>query len=247
MPRDQRAPSFQFYPADWLSDPAVDALSFDEQGRYFRALCMTRMARTPGRAPEGQWREWMRYTADEWPEHRDRLSRCFRVQPDGIWTQKRTLLDYREQRRRFLSAKEAGRLSGVARRARAVNGFGTETRTGGERIGNETPTPSSSSSSSPSIEETQHTCPPSANGHNPKAEWTEGFDVSFWPGYPRKVARKAALKAWLTVKPWSQERLDEVCAGLDRWRTYWTDHDTPADKIPHPATWLHQERWESVG
>ena len=85
---------------------------------------------------------------------------------------------------------------------------------------------------------------PSANG---KAEWIEGFEASFWPEYPRKVARKAALKAWVGIKPHSQDRLNEVCAGLDRWRDYWREHETPADKIPHASTWLNQERWESTG
>lgn len=33
-------PYFQFYPQDWLSDPKVTQLSFEEQGIYFRLLCL---------------------------------------------------------------------------------------------------------------------------------------------------------------------------------------------------------------
>src|SRR5262245_526660 len=159
MPRSERAPSFQFYPMDWLSDPAVDALSFDEQGRYFRALCMTYQGSAPGIATEDQWRAWMRYTEEEWPAHREALARCFKVDANGAWIQKRTRNDSRAQRRRYRSAKEAGRRSGVARRAKASNGSRTER----ERIGNEKPTPSSSASASASSSERNelpHPTPP---------------------------------------------------------------------------------------
>lgn len=35
-----RLPSFQFYPADWRSDPGVQSLSFHERGIWFEMLCL---------------------------------------------------------------------------------------------------------------------------------------------------------------------------------------------------------------
>ena len=121
MPRSDRAPSFLFFPADWLADAVVDGMSFDEQGRYLRALCMTWQTPTPGIAPEEQWRSWMKFTEPEWRDHRERMSMAFQVRPDGTWVQKRTVRVRREQRARRTAAKEAGRLSGVARRLKLAN------------------------------------------------------------------------------------------------------------------------------
>jgi uncharacterized protein YdaU (DUF1376 family) len=244
MPRADRAPSFQWYPADYLADPAVDALTFDEQGRYFRALCMTRLARTPGRAPEDQWRLWMRYTAEEWCEHRDRMSRCFRVQSDGVWIQKRTLNDWHEQRRRYLSAKEAGRLSGVSRRAKAAN----ETRTEGEPTANETPTPSSSSSSSSSSSEKKNTPTPlaspgrlapaglvgrpSSNGEPPD------FDT-WYTAYPRHEARIAAAKAYRQAL--RKAPASVLLNGARRYAREVEGRDP--QMVKQPATWLNGGCW----
>ena len=38
MSRQDRAPWFPFYPADWLSDPKVAALTWASQGRYIGLL-----------------------------------------------------------------------------------------------------------------------------------------------------------------------------------------------------------------
>ena len=35
-----RRPSFQFYPMDWLTDPALCACSFEAQGAWIRLLCV---------------------------------------------------------------------------------------------------------------------------------------------------------------------------------------------------------------
>ncbi len=35
-----KAPSFQFYPADWRKDPSVQALGYFERGLYFEILCI---------------------------------------------------------------------------------------------------------------------------------------------------------------------------------------------------------------
>lgn len=64
----------------------------------------------------------------------------------------------------------------------------------------------------------------------------------FWKAYPKKVGKKAALKAWKKENP----PLDKCLATIG-WQIkseQWTkDH---GQYIPMPATWLNQGRWEDV-
>jgi hypothetical protein len=59
----------------------------------------------------------------------------------------------------------------------------------------------------------------------------------FWNVYPRKTAKKAAFKVWSNL----DADFDEVLAGALR---YGNDPNLPPEIfIPHPATWLRNERW----
>lgn len=67
------------------------------------------------------------------------------------------------------------------------------------------------------------------------------FD-KFWSAYPRKVSKKAAQKSWERIKP-TDELFGRIMASLEKAKaTYqWTKNN--GEFIPHPATWLNQERW----
>lgn len=75
---------------------------------------------------------------------------------------------------------------------------------------------------------------------NERESETNGFD-SFWKVYPRKVSKQAALKAWKGAKA---DKLTEVIvADVERrCETEWKGQEVQF--IPHPATYLHQRRWE---
>lgn len=68
----------------------------------------------------------------------------------------------------------------------------------------------------------------------------------FWEAYPNKIAKPVCLKWWLKKKP-SGEALAAIMAGLASWKKVpqWTKDK--GSFIPHPYTWLNQERWESTG
>ena len=66
------------------------------------------------------------------------------------------------------------------------------------------------------------------------------FDTQFWPAYPKKVGRKAALAAFRKLNP-TDEFLTEMLAALKRQSTAWGTADLRF--IPYPATWLTGERW----
>lgn len=87
--------------------------------------------------------------------------------------------------------------------------------------------------------------------HKPRTKNQEpvssGVDLdsfaTFWTEYPRKVAKPEAMKAWIKAKP-DAELVAAIMAGLRRAKTSrdWTKDD--GQFIPHPATWLNQQRWE---
>jgi len=66
------------------------------------------------------------------------------------------------------------------------------------------------------------------------------FDI-FWATYPRKVAKGAARRAWdKALKKTTPEKImfavgKQTAAGVFACEMCF---------VPHPATWLNQERWD---
>lgn len=73
-----------------------------------------------------------------------------------------------------------------------------------------------------------------------KRKRTEELFKKFWQAYPRKSSKKTALTRWLKIEP-DEELFETIMKGLeiakrcDQWKE--------VRFIPHPATWLNQERW----
>jgi hypothetical protein len=66
------------------------------------------------------------------------------------------------------------------------------------------------------------------------------FD-EFWFKYPRKVAKKEAMKAFNKLTPMEQ---DLACCAIDDHLEYWKLKETGTEYIPHASTWLNQGRYE---
>lgn len=73
------------------------------------------------------------------------------------------------------------------------------------------------------------------------------FD-EFWKAYPNKVAKVKALQSWKQIfskrsKEHPEAISNEIQTGLERAKKspQWTKDD--GRYIPHPTTWLNQERW----
>ena len=65
----------------------------------------------------------------------------------------------------------------------------------------------------------------------------------FWKAYPRKTGKGAARKSFEKRKP-SQALLDKMLTAIEA-ATHSDDWRKDGGQfIPHPATWLNQERWE---
>jgi hypothetical protein len=67
------------------------------------------------------------------------------------------------------------------------------------------------------------------------------FEQKFWPFYPRKIARAAALKAARAAGK-SPKLRDEILTGL--YRQLPNLESREPEFIPHAATWLNQKRWQ---
>lgn len=68
------------------------------------------------------------------------------------------------------------------------------------------------------------------------------FDL-FWQAYPRKVGKKRARQAWLKLKPDTatvQKMLDALAWQVNQ--PQWTKDG--GMYVPHPSTYLQQERWD---
>jgi uncharacterized protein YdaU (DUF1376 family) len=109
MPRDERPPSFQFYGRDFRADANVEAMSFDQRGRYVWALCASWDTDAPGIATEEQWRRWMCYSPAQWGRHREVMASAFKIRDDGMWVQSRMQREREAQVHRFQKASESGR------------------------------------------------------------------------------------------------------------------------------------------
>lgn len=102
----------------------------------------------------------------------------------------------------------------------------------------------------PSVEE------PSGEPSTPPTPATVAHDTfeAWWAAYPRKVGKPNARRAWLAAL--RRLRNDQVRTtdaaveiirdGFRRWRRYWIDAATPEDLIPHPSTWLNQDRFHDA-
>lgn len=65
------------------------------------------------------------------------------------------------------------------------------------------------------------------------------FD-GFWSHYPRRVGKAKALKSYRAAR--KSASVDVIAAGLRAQLPDLKARDL--DKVPHPATWLNQRRWE---
>jgi len=65
--------------------------------------------------------------------------------------------------------------------------------------------------------------------------------IQFWEIYPRRVCKKTAQKAWDKLDP-DQKR--SALTAIPSHVRQWKSKRTETQFIPHPATWINQERWD---
>ena len=69
--------------------------------------------------------------------------------------------------------------------------------------------------------------------------------ATFWTRYPKKVGKKAAVRAWAKMTgPEQDQALEHIGQHADYWAGKLTAPGTFVPEAPDPATWLNAKRWE---
>lgn len=79
--------------------------------------------------------------------------------------------------------------------------------------------------------------PPAGDGE----KYPEDF-LKFWQAYPKKKAKKDALKAW--QKATDKPAIEVLLAILAKQKTWPSWIKEKGQFIPYPATWLNEGRWD---
>lgn len=72
-----------------------------------------------------------------------------------------------------------------------------------------------------------------------------GF-AEFWSLYPRKEGKGAARKVWARLAP-GPDLVASILGAVECQRDWPQWRKDGGQYVPHPATWLHQERWADEG
>jgi hypothetical protein len=64
--------------------------------------------------------------------------------------------------------------------------------------------------------------------------------MAFWAAYPRRTGKQPAFRSWLRLDPPSGLQ-EQILSAIELQKRHtWKE----SSFIPHPATWLNQQRWE---
>lgn len=113
MPAKERPTSFLFYPADFLADPVVGAMSLEQVGAYVLLLCYAWPSKGVLPNDPAALARWSRL-GDRWPEHAPAILAAFDVRPTVI-VQKRMAQEWAATLRRLEQARERGALGASVR------------------------------------------------------------------------------------------------------------------------------------
>ena len=220
-----KVPAFQFYPADWIRDTQLQMASASSRGIWANLLCAMWFSPNRGRITGSK-------------EELKKLGNCSQEEIEAFLCE--------NSRHNFASVTEANKNITVenrrmVREEKVRKSSRLRQSRFRKRLKNRNVT--SSSPSTPSTPSTAVT--PSSPKHSEETDPQpprSGFD-QFWSRYPRKVAKKAAAKAWERLAP--NNGLIEailtslmVQSGSEAWGR------EGGQFIPHPATWLNGRRWE---
>lgn len=235
MPASLDPPSFQFYPRDWIVD--TRHLTRDQRCRYWDALCDAWVSRSYGVASEDQWRQWLGYTAEEWPSERVTYLRLFKVRGDR-WTQQRMHSERQSQMRRHERASAGGKLAQESLRNKRLGSTAQIKQELGLKVAY---TPASDSAS-----DSAKSKPLSRAKRSVRQDWKDAFN-RFWETCQKKVGKHAALQAWLKLQPadpaQDEDLFNSICDAMEFDSAKWHEEKRELRYYPYPSTWLNQRRW----
>jgi len=235
----RKLPWFKLWPRDFMSDPVIQAMSFDKRGRFIWACMCSWETDTPGMATEDQWRKWLGYSWEGWEaNHLD-----YPLIPGdmgALLVQKRLLYEFQQTRQEMERRSNAG-LTGARARwgADAVamrshsggNGNPSEgRRQRAEEPKTVSPEPSDPTASGPFVL-------PALGGKfwNPTPNEVESMILAF-PGVSVE-SEFARMKAWLLANRTKMKTLRGLPRFANGWLSRQQDSSKPATTTPQSDGW----------
>ena len=216
------APSFQFYPQDFLADLNVQSMTNEECGRYIKLLCHCWIE--DGLPIKGGSR-----VVDKWLKQGSTVAKCF-YEKDGFYRHKRLDLE----RQRQVMWREKSRIGG---RHSADN---KKVVKGGSRVVQPKANTSSSSSSSSSIKDHKNDLLRDGRIRN---EFDPLFD-EFWKGYPKKVSKTVAREKFMILA--RAGKIPDLIKATNGYMDFLKHQRVKKNfeqEPMHPATFLMKDRW----
>ena len=244
----EKAPAFQFYPKDFLSDGNQGEMSLQETGAYVRLLCRCWLEKSipddAGRAANlaGTTRGQM---VKMWPA----IRRCFRPAEDGRLVHPRLESEREKQAEYRRRQSDKGKASAATRHQPEPQPNSNHGSTGRQPDSQPKPNSPISCLLSPisDLPSPISNLPSTSAGKNtyPRLSARRVSDAAFdafWVAYPRKKAKHDAIKAWLKLRP-DTAMLSAILQAVETQRHSddWLKEN--GRWIPYPATWLNAGRW----
>jgi hypothetical protein len=218
-----KRPSFQFYPGDWLRDKSLQTCSLEARGLWIQMLCLMH-----DNEPYG----YLTIGGGSAPMPPGILGALANVRPIS-----RTPKLLAELEREWVFSRNESGVIYSRRMVKDEHIRSVRMEAGKAGGGNPAVCLNKNEAKQPAkrkqtVEDEEEDC---------STQLQQQFS-RFWELYPRKVAKPTALKAFTKVSP-SEELFGRIIQAIETQKLsdQWTRDE--GKFIPHPATWLNQERW----
>lgn len=211
-----KAPAFQFYAGDFLSDINVTTMTMAQRGIYITLLAYEWIE---GSLPSDILKlRILCGNHTDFDSDWDVVSGCF-FEKDGrlynrrLESERTNMIEYRE------------RMSANGRK-------GAKSRWQGH----------SKAIAEPSIIEVEEEVEVKVKRNNDNQVFKKEFENDFWSIYPRRDNKKRAQDKFISLRK-KGTSVETIINGLESYKKYWKQHGTSAEYIPMASTWLNQERF----
>ena len=234
MDNPKESPAFQFYPTDWFGSRHVAAMTSSQRGIHASFIFAAWLEPVCG-FPEGE--EWLtaRVLETEKTNCFHVLSGCWFLYKT-FWFNERLLNERIKQINLSKTRIEVGRCGGRPLKSKIYNS---------KPIGNQLDSkhkPKKTKSEDGDINNISSNIDTLKQYSLEHPDTHRNLFEEFWKAYPRKVGKGSARRAWLKIK--SPSAILEKIKNSLSWQInslQWTKEG--GQYIPHPSTYLNQERW----
>jgi len=214
-----KAPAFQFYAGDFLSDINVQLMTMAQRGIYITLLANEWIE---GELPNNLVKlKVLCGNPVDFETDWEAIKHCFVVE-DGKLVNNRL-------------EKERGKMVAYRERMSDAGKKGAKTRWQGNgkaiaRLSNKE-------------EEREVEVKVKTKKQNKEKDFELEFKENFWKQYPKGDGRKTALEKYIKHRK-NGITEETIINGLNAYKKHWKENNTEVQFMPMASTWLHQERFD---